>query len=350
MNPESYQNELQFKSSSKILDIILGASSAFYLMIYLFLRAHGGAFILRDEGNTILVLVKNALNYGIFSDPIPVLLGGSLFLYRAYQIFVKKEKAHPIYDSMLFAAMVYMSAFFVLRMYGPYYYLPTNALTLPPLLYYLTKSEYKKWFWKTAIGITMFFVAVNAVPSGIHYLTYYKYLQINFNQTLDFLVRDISSKKTGEKARIFLDGVDLAGGRGTFFVFGEFMEYRGLSPKQFDLLSRTPTPHPEPLISKIQPPYTAFVKDTPSEMKSGDYLVVTPQSTAIDNSPAYLESLAKDFRPVLRTESAFSFPSITLKALVKYAATRISKEKRIEGLVKSENIWDTPDYYVFVKK
>lgn len=330
------------------LDCALIASSLFYLGIYLLIKARGVTFVLRNEGNIALTLVKNTLNYATFSDPLVAFLGVLLILHRIYRIFVKKDAPHVIFDSMLFAAGVYMSAFFALRMYGPYYFLPVYAFVIPALLHYLAQNSYKTAFWNSALAVTGAFVIMNAIPSGIHYITYYKYLPANFNDTLDFLIAEIRTHQKDSRARIFLDGVDLAGGRGTFFVFGQFLEYKGLSEKEFDLLSRTPTAAPEPLISNIQPRYTAITKDVPSMIKSGDYLVVTPQNTARDNSPAYIESLKEDFTLVHQTKSTFSFPSFTMKSLVKYFIAKM--EKKSDGLVKSGNVFDRPDYYVFVKK
>ena len=338
---------------TKIFDSLLLLSSAAYLSVYYFYIYinRGPALYGRAEFNWFLVFAKNILNYGFFSDPLLILLLMPLFFWRLFKIFFKHQKPHPLFDSLLASASIYISSFFILNMYGPYYLLPAYLLALPPLIYFFSQRQPKIIFWKIFGGIAAFFFIVNTLPSGIHYLTYYKYLPINFNKTLDFLIQDINSKHPLKQTNIFMDGVGRGTGRGTYFVLAEFLKYKGLSDKQFDLKSNIETEITSPLISKISAPFTVFQKDAPDIIKSGDYLIVSPQSAKINPSQNYLQSLEKDYDLAFQADSPFSFPDINLKTLTKYLLSKkISKSQKSESIMINKNLMNQPDYYIFIKK
>lgn len=336
---------------TKIFDGLLLLSSAIYFFIYYFYiyANRDGAFYGQTNFNWFLVFTKNIFNYGFFSDSILILLIPLIF-WRLFKIIFKHQEPHSIFDSLLASALTYAAAFFVLNMYSPYYLLPVYLLVLPPFIYFFNQRQPKIIFWKIFGGIAAFFFIINTLPSGLHYLTYYKYLSINFNKTLDFLIQDINSKNS-EKADIFMDGVDRNTGRGTYFVLAEFLRFKGLSDNRFDLKSNVETKTPLPLISKISVPFTIFKNNKIDEIKSGDYLIISPQNTKINPSQNYLQLLKKDYNLAFQTNSHFSFPNINLKTLAKYLLSKnILKNRKNDGIMVNENLMEQPDYYIFIKK
>ncbi len=337
----------------KILNGLLLLSSVIYIAIYYFFvwLNRGSALYLNTSFNFYLTFIKNFLNYGFFSDPILILILLPLIIWRMYKVFIRRREAHPLYDSMLLAASAYIAVFFALNMYGPYYLLPAYIFAFPSLIYFFNKEIPKNFFWKTAGAATGFVLIFNVLPSGIHYLTYNKYLPVNFNKTLDFLIQDIGSRHFNERANIFLDGVDRGTGRGAYFVLAEFIQFKGLSNEKFDLKSNTETENPSPLIAKIDTPFTVFQKDELDKIVSGDYLIVSPQNTEKSINKNYLQSLGGDYKLVFKTESWFAFPQLNLKTLVKYfLSKRLSQNQKAGGVMVNENLMDWPDYYVFVRK
>ena len=337
---------------NKVFDFLLLLSSAVYLILYYFLiYLHSTPLLLKAKPhNQLIAFFKNIINYAFFSDPILIVFI-PLGLYRLYKIFIKKEAANPFFDSLIAGALAYAVSLFALNMYGPYYLLPIYIVAVPALIYYLKDYLSKNVVWKLLFGLMALMMIFNAVPSGIHYLTFNKYLPINFNKTLDFLIRDIKIKHSNDQANIFLDGVDLAAGRGTYFIFGEFLEYKGLGLTRFNLRSNVFTEHPEPLISKISPPSTVFNSDVPSEIKSGDYLVIPPQANTKNITNGYLNLLKNDYKLVFQTKSPLAFPNLNLKILIKYLISkRLSQNQKASGLITNENLVERSDYYVFVKK
>lgn len=337
---------------TKIFDGLLIFSSSVYLIFYYFYAyISRGANIYGSAAFNWISFIKNILNYALFSDPILILILLPLTLWRLFKIIFRNERIEPIIDSLLISASVYIAAFFVLNMYGPYYLLPAYILALPALIYFLNHHQPKIIFWKLLGTITALLFVVNVIPSGLHYITYYKYLPINFNNALDFMVKNMALKHSSSQVNIFMDGIDRGTGRGTYFVLAEFLRFKGLSDNKFDLKSNVKTETPLPLISKIPVPFTVFESDVIDEIKTGDYLIVSPQSTKVNITDDYLSSLDQDYDLVFQTKSAFAFPQFNLKTLAKYLLSqKITKNRESYNVIVNENLMEQPDYYVFIKK
>jgi hypothetical protein len=315
--------------------------------------------------------MRNMLNYSFFSDPIPILILIPLTIWRIYAVFFRREKSHPILDPMLGAGAAYVAAFILLNMYGPYYLLPVYLFALPSMLYFFEQGKMRNMFWKIALTITAFFMITNAIPLGIHYLTYDKYVPINFNKTLDFLIEDISKKYAGKRLNIFFDGVDRGTGTGVYFITGEFLKFKGLSIRRFDFKSNMEAQEPGPFVGRRSPfdkdadidavdpehaykypdfPFAVFQPGPLPQVQSGDYLIVSPHSTKNVNNE-YIEKLKDDYTLVFRTYGPLAFPRATLKTGIKYLMSkRLTPEQKSGGVIKNENLMNWPDYYVFLKK
>lgn len=338
---------------TKFFNALLFLSSLLYLAAYYFYvyPKLGESTYLSGIYNKYLVLAKNVFNYAFFSDPIIILLLLPLTAWRLYKVFIKREEPRPFYDSLLAGGSMYALAFFTLNIYSPYYLLPAYIFAIPAIIYFFQLPETKTILWKSALFLTALILVFNTIPTGFHYLTYYKYLPVNFNKTLNFLIQDINFQHSNERANVFLDGVDRGTGRGTYFVLADFLLYKGLPEERFDLKSNVLTENASPLVSKIQLPFTIFRSDEPDEIKSGDYLIVLPQSAKINPSRNYVESLKKDYDLVFQTKSPFAFPNINLKTLVKeFLSKRMSQSQKSEGVLINENLMNWPNYYVFVRK
>jgi hypothetical protein len=355
---------------ARFLDILLITSSIIYIILYLILVfPHRGEIIYNQSiYNPILVFVKNLLNYGLFSDPLPMLLI-PLSMMRLYQIFVKKWEAHPFLDSLVAAGATYIAAYLTLNIYSPYYLLPAYLCVLPPLLYFYQERYLCSKFWKAYLIIVCVAFVTNTIPSGIHYLTYNKYQPLNFNETIDYLVADINHRYNGKRVDIFIDGVDRGTGQGVYLVFGEFLKYKGLSILKFDLKSNVEAVDKRTFVWKQSPfdkesdldklgiqqkyprhPFTVFQKNSLQTIASGDYLIVSPHSTKnVDQN--YIESLARDYQLMYKTDSRFAVPDLNLKAIIKYIISQMSwSSYEDSGMLVNRNIMNWPDYYVFVRR
>ena len=77
------------------------------------------------------------------------------------------------------------------------------------------------------------------------------------------------------------------------------------------------------------------------------------EAAAKNITKKYMESLGIDYELVFNTKSKFEFPQINLKILAKYIILQKQKKNSAlttKGVIISENLLDSPDYYVFIKK
>jgi hypothetical protein len=366
---------LSWKTSNrkaKLLDGLLIGSAALYIGIYLIMvmpSLEPATYLSAATDNNILALLKTVSNYALFSDPLPTLVLIPLLLWRMFRVFVRKDQAHPVLDPMAAAGVAYMSVFFILKLYSPYYLLPVYLFALPPIFYFLQKGALRGVFWTASFSITAFVLVMNAIPLAVHYVAYYKYVPINFNKTMDFLVEDINRRYAGQRLNIFFYGVDR--GSHAYFIAGEYLRFKGLSIRKFDLKSDMEARNPGPPVWKASPfdrpediaavdpqhtykypqlPLSVYQPGPLFSIQRGDYLVVSPESLR-NYDREYIENLKKDYDLVFYTQSPLSIPLVGLKTFVKYLLSQeLSPTQKASGVILNENLLHWPDYYVFVRK
>ena len=344
--------------SLKIFDglVILGCLS--YLLLYYFIVYRhlepNAALYGQVPYNHLLVFIKNLLNYGLFSDPILILLLLPFTAWRIYKALRRQLELHPVYDSMLIAGSMLVLGYLALNIFNPNTLFPAYIFALPPLIYFFNQRKQKALFLKgvaTIAGVALLF---NVFPTGINYLTYYKYLSVNFNKTLNFIVKDIYSRYPRQRANIFLDAVDPNAGIASYFIFTEFLQYKKLSWQQFDFKSNVKIKDDASYLANnflSRQPFTIFKGNKTFEISKGDYLVITPDSVTKNITGSYIQSLGQDYDLIFKTKSPLAFPDLNLKTLAKYIlAKRLTTEQKKKGSMINENLTQSPDYYIFVKR
>ena len=348
------------KLGLKIFDGLVLLSSFAYLLLYYFVvyrhLPHNAVLWNYNPYNSLLVLIKNLLNYAFFNDPILILILLPFTGWRIYKFLRRRLELHPVYDSMLVAASMIILSYFALKIYGPYYLLPAYVFALPPLVYFFSQREQRTLFFKGAAVICGLALILNVFPTGIHDITYQKYLPINFNKTLDFLIKDINTRYPNKRANIFLDAINPDGGAGIYFIIGEFLQYKGLTWDRFDFKSDVKlTNNVTQNIEDFQnyEPFTIFQNNKFFEISKGDYLIITADGSTTKNiTPAYIQSLDKDYDLLFKTSSPLAVPDLNLKTLAKYLISqRLSQNQKMkEGMLLNENLMQWPDYYVLIHK
>lgn len=53
---------------------------------------------------------------------------------------------------------------------------------------------------------------------------------------------------------------------------------------------------------------------------------------------------------VFRTHSLLAVPRFEMKTLIKYFLTKKLSPEKTTGVMLSENLWNWPDYYIFVRR
>jgi intein/homing endonuclease len=86
-----------------------------------------------------------------------------------------------------------------------------------------------------------------------------------------------------------------------------------------------------------------------SNIKKGDYLVVTPENpNNIDDK--YIAALESEYDLLFSTKSPFAIPSMNAKAIVKKLVVSFLGKEESARLLHLLNIMQWPDYYVFIKR
>ena len=346
-----------WKSSTvrqRSLDGLLILSAVVFILLYYFVvHLHRGPHLYSDtQYNATVVFAKNLANFTFFSDPAIVLLLWPFTIWRLNRLLLSEDTGYSVYDSLLIAGSTYGGAFLLLNMYQPYYLLPAYVFAIPGLTYHFARGAFVGRTWKWVGAVVVVIMALNTIPAGIHYLSRNKYLAVNFNAAVGFLAQDIRSRHPNEQARIFLYGVDRGEGLGSYYILGEFLKYRGLPRAAFDLASNHEAACKDCSVVvswDMSDEYSVYKRDAKPEIKSGDYLVITPDAnTQMDET--YLRSLAKDYQLVFKTESNFSVPPITVKTALKSVLLTLSNGNIDRELMVGRNLRNAPDYFVYVRR
>jgi len=332
----------------KILDFALWLVSLSYITVYYFYVYVNRGPVLYIPSFEFYNFIKVTLVNYLLSDPLIFLIILPLTVWRIYQIFVKKQNPQPIYDAMLIAASVLTLAYLILHIQGLYYLLSAYVFALPALIYFFPREKLT-WRWKIVLLISSFIIVFSTIPVGLRNLTWMKTQPINYNKMLDFIVKDIKNKHPNGGANIFTDA-----GQWEYFVLSEFLRFRGLPDKQFDLKTNEEIVPYSLLVLpiKIKPPHTVFSNEKIipiSQPVQGDYYIVSANGRKRQGDD-YDHSLDKDYQLVFSVKSRFIFPMIDIKSLARYLILKTPILNKTLDTTKKTYIFDSPDYYVFIHK
>lgn len=333
--------------------LLIASSMAFILLYYFLVYAHRGEHLyFNTHFNALIVFAKNVLNFALFSDPVIVLLLWPFTVWRLCRLLQTRGADYSVHDSLLLAGSTYSASYLLLNIYAPYYLLPAYVFAIPALTHHFSGRAVRGRRWKWLVAGAAVVMILNTIPAGFHYLSRNKYLAINFSETVDFLVRDIQSRHRVGKAKIFLEGVDPREGLGSYYILGEFLKYRGLSLAEFDLAANGEAACgtcPIAVSWDMSDAYTVYSQEQPIEVKSGDYLVITADANMqVDES--YLRSLEPEYQLLFRTTSPLSVPLLTAKTAVKHLLLTLYNGKIDRELMVGRNLFNDPDYFVYVRR
>lgn len=122
----------------KIFYIALVANGIIFIILYYFL-SYRNATGLYGEGKVSIEGFKFLLS--VFRNSPILIVMFTFGLIRLYYIIVRKNRDCLFYDSLLFAGIGYVFAFFVLHFNDSYYFLPSIILFLPSIVYWIKYSS-----------------------------------------------------------------------------------------------------------------------------------------------------------------------------------------------------------------
>jgi hypothetical protein len=151
--------------------------------------------------------------------------------------------------------------------------------------------------------------------------------------------------------------MDRCDSQADYFVFSEFLLYKGLTAEQFDLKSdqqKSPNCGLDIHLKIPMDNFTVFQKGPLPKISKGDYLIVSPDSSddiRTNSNKAYLKSLNDEYNLVFKTESMFAFPRSNLKEIGRYfLSIGSSPGQKFLSIDRTQSALAWPDYYVFIKK
>lgn len=347
------------KISVKLLDISLICSSAIYALAYFFI-------IYLNRGSTNYATgfgyqgFRSVFTEFLISDPFLLLLLIAIALWRIYKLLIQKASSFDsVYDSMLVAAVAYIGIYFKLGLYGRYYLLPAYIFAIPAILHFLFPEEVSrtKARWRSLfVGAVAVFIYINAFsypayssifPWSLQTINRFKYVAVNYDRTLNFLVDDIKKRKIDSPPNIYLNVGPNSGYEAYFSLYVFLDYYKGLKSEFYvksDILETNDSYGTTP----PDLPVFKFLKSRPpSKLKSGDYFIILPSAlyendrenrirmTINQNAPFpnCLDTLNPDYQLIFRTDN-------DLQSIFKKSKSNVESQSGILCI-------GSPNYYVF---
>jgi len=142
----------------KIFYIALVANGIIFIILYYFL-SYKNATRFYNEGRVSIEGFKFLMS--VFRGSPILIIMFAFGLTRLYSIIVRKNREYLFYDSLLFAGIGYVFAFFVLHLNADYYFLPSIILFLPSIVYWIKYSSRNLRVFSVALFIILLIYTSN---------------------------------------------------------------------------------------------------------------------------------------------------------------------------------------------
>lgn len=336
----------------KLINIIITISSFIYylLLLYLTRNNYGINYGSNFYESIFITTSRNLFNYVLFSDSFIFFICIPIFILRLHDLVKNQFSNYSIYDGLLFAGLTYCAEYLVLNIYQPYYLTPSYIFLIPAICFYFKNTKLlKNISLKYLIIIFLFLYSTNILTTGIHYLTRQIYLPKNFNSTITALSIEIKkNNEIGIKPKIFIDGRYLNYGLGEYHLFEIFLKDKGLGPKNYDMASNLGVKSnitPE-TVDWPRDQFQIYHQSAPVQVGQNDLLILTSEDDR-NRSLTINKLKSENYVEIFRTESPLFLPQFNLKSLMKHFLVKYLDQYSLSKIVKSENIDNSPDFYIF---
>lgn len=340
------------KKDDKLINLFIILSSSIYYLIFLYLTKNNlninyGTNLYES---TIINTLRNLFNYVLFSDSFIFVICIPIFIIRLLDLIKNQFTNYSIYDGFLVSGLAYGFGFLFLNIYQPYYLAPSYIFLIPAICFYYKNTNLAKHFSIKYLFIFFIFLfLVNSLTTGLHYLTRQIYLPKNFSSVITALSIEIKkNNEIGIKPTIFIDGRYLNYGLGEYHLLEIFLNGKGLSNKNYDMASNLGIKtniNPE-VIDWPRDQFKIYNQSFPVKVGPNDLLILTSEDDR--NQSLVINKLKSDnFVEIFRTESPLFFPQYNLKTFYKYVIIKYLNQSSLSKIIKSENIENSPDFYIF---
>lgn len=322
------------------LDFTLLANCLIWIVcyfIFVLFKKTGSGMYGDSPYNRFYIFLKDVANY--FSNDTLLVIGLFTFLIlRFYSIVFKRERIWPFYDAMLVASFVFILSYMTLGMSTTHYALPAYLFAIPAFCYFILQYKKNVFFLACSVLMCLAFV-LNCIPLSVYYSVHYKFVPINFQNTLHFL-REYAKDR---KIDVYLEGTNRASCMETYVSFQSWMKYYGI--QNFDFFSDIPIDNVFLGVSDKNSPYSVFRENSVVEKKSGDIVILVPY-TGMMITDRIINEMKEKYQLLYVSDSGVNVPLLGFRTLAKWIGIQMTKENK--KLSFSHNIYGLPIYfYVF---
>lgn len=286
-----------------------------FYIIFILLERNGNSGWYGDNSlNRTLVLLQTFASHAV-SDPIVV---GTLFifLFRFFEIVIKKNRISPLYDSMVVSVSVFVCIYIYLGLSGAYYMLPAYLFAVPLLFHFFVFFYRKMSFRIFCVCIFIIFIS-NSIPLSIYTGAFRKFVPQNLQKSLIFL-KNYSKDK---KLTLYLEGIDYSGNSELFASLQKWMDYYEIN---------------NVILSPI--------KAEERIKKKGDVIVLTPYTRAFTDFN-FINKMKEEYVLLYEADSGFNIPFFGLQVILK--KIWISFIDNRKDFVVASNIYRLPLFFYF---
>ena len=303
---------------TRLLNVLILASSIVYLLTYYYV-----VYSHRDSlygSGMRLSFLKNLFAY-VLNDSFLFLMATPLCMYRIFLFFFKKEKLHPIFDSLLISTFFFILGLLTLNIYSERYLLPAYIFAIPAVLFFRSfcYNRNKKAVIFLSL-ISLILVVSNQLPFTLHLISHYKVVPKNYNMMIKSLSSEIKKRNT-PPVGLFLAGCNKNLQLELFMSLKMFLKSTGVDDKNYRIL------------------------DNENELNTGDIVVVMAPFTLPDIDLSILPKYKKNHELIYSTSSDFYIPNFSLKNMIK--TILLSRNTNRSSYIMGSNTSKNPNFYLF---
>jgi hypothetical protein len=223
----------------KMFNFLLILNAVIFILLYYFLsfkKTTGFYNTGRVESGIFQLAVS------IFLDTKILILVFLMGFNRLFCIFVKRDKNHLYYDSLLFSGMGYVLAYIVLKLKSGYYFFPAVVLSLPSICYWV------KYLFEKKIIHTIYLLFMITIICAFNFSDEVHDVKGVIEKRQEFIpyIRDLAKEYNGGKTFIWYES-DNAVTNNTFYkavrswrksTENAFLNYVNKSGKEYFIVSQ----------------------------------------------------------------------------------------------------------------
>lgn len=235
----------------------------YYKYVFLITTDRYGIIDISFFKNVILTLCAWFIN-----DPILIVVFVPIVIYRIYVNISNRFSGLSIYDCLGFAGLLYMTSFFILKLYASYYFIPVYALSIPIIFSNSNYINSKKY-----LLVLCLLLQLGNSTIGVNEILFQRYEHKNFDIIVNELNK-ICKQNKNKRTNIYVLGGQYFDNNMFFQISAKLLE-KGNTYHSFDLMSYENITK-ENQLNIINAPFAFMHSNIKRLPQKGDYILYTP--------------------------------------------------------------------------